>query len=173
MQSYSYSGGKLLILALLSLNVFIFAIYDTLISAIDALSWVILLLMYELEAIPGLKHRLTENQQRTIRNGLIVVILAVFFSYLGGSEWLDVINALLWFALIAFLELEIRYPEQVKQYEKLFWLSTVVIFFALVAMVVAWLWQSAWLNAYDAALWIAAFAIIEVDLFKFLQPKKV
>jgi hypothetical protein len=34
-----------------------------------------------------------------------------------------------------------------------------------------WLWRQAWLDAYDAALWITAFGLIEVDLFHFLQRK--
>ena len=45
------------------------------------------------------------------------------------------------------------------------------VFAGLIAMVIAWAWQSAWLDVYDAALWIVAFGSIEVDIFQVLQRK--
>lgn len=167
--SLPYPKFKLAILALLTLNVFIYAVNDTMTSAVDALVWVALLLMFELETLKAAP--IAGRTLHWIRNVLITVIVLVFGSYIRDNEWLDVVNSLLWFALIALLELEVRWPRKVLEHQQVFWLITVAVFTGLVAMVAAWIWQADWLDAYDAALWIAAFATIEVDIFRFLQRK--
>jgi hypothetical protein len=60
----------------------------------------------------------------------------------------------------------------VTAHQQLFWQSTMLVFVGLLLMVVLWLWQGAWLDAYDGLLWILAFAIIEVDVFSFMQGKQ-
>lgn len=166
-----YPKFKLAIVALLFVNVFLYALTDTLTSTIDALVWLALLIIYELEATKFWT-ALTAERLRHIRNVLIVAITLVFFSYVNTSEWLDTLNALFWFVLIGLLELEIRAPDWVKTHQNNFWLATILVFACLIAMVFAWLWQGAWLDAYDGVLWIAAFAFIEVDFFQFLKLKK-
>ena len=166
----SYPKSKFAIVALLSVNVIFYALTDTLTSTLDALVWLILLIMFELEANQNLSV-LTPKQLHTIRNLLIVIIAGVFISYVSSSEWLDVSNALLWFALIALLELEIRRPTWVAKYQQLYWYATILMFTGLIAMVFAWALNSDWLDAYDAMLWITAFAMIEVDIFQFLKIK--
>ena len=169
--SIPYPRFKLAIVALLALNVVIYAIADTLTSAVDALTWLVLLVLYELEANDAVP--MAENRLHEIRGILIAVIALTFFSYIHDSEWLDVVNSALWFVLIALLELEVRYPDKVFKYRQNYWLATVTVFTGLIAMVIAWAWQSAWLDVYDAILWIVAFASIEVDIFQFLQRKHV
>jgi hypothetical protein len=171
MRTLPYPKFKLAILLLLSLNIVLFSLFDSITSAVDALSWVALLVMYELEAIGG-GQLIAENTQQNIRNGLIVVIAVVFLKYLHDQEWLDIINGSLWLVLIALLELEIRWPDKIAANKQLFWFATVAVFTGLLGMVAAWLWQAAWLDAYDAALWISAFALIEVDIFRLLQLKR-
>ncbi|MDD4914148.1 MAG: hypothetical protein PHW13_03805 [Methylococcales bacterium] len=166
----SCSWFKLTVLALLSLNVLIYAISHNLLNAIDALCWVLLLIMFELEAFSQTAPFSTATRCM-MRNALILVVLAVFFIYIGSNEWLDVGNAVLWFMLIALLELEIRYPQTVLNHPQAYWLATLGVFIGLLAMVGIWLSRSAWLDAYDAVLWIVAFAVIDVDIFKFLQLK--
>jgi hypothetical protein len=166
----SYPKYKYVIVGLLTLNVFIFACYDTLTAAIDALVWLVLLVLYELQTsalTPSIGQRLQPFKQM-----LIVTIAAVFIRYLQVSEWLNVINDLLWFALIALLETEARWPDKVLQFSHSYWLATVLVFMGLIGMVVAWVWQSAWLDVYDASLWIIAFGSIEADIFQLLQRKQ-
>jgi len=169
LRSQSYPGFKIVIVVLLWVNVGLYAVYDTLTSTVDAMTWLVLLIMFELETLG--KPLFSAKTLHVIRNILIVIIIGVFASYVRSSEWLDVANSLLWFALIALLELEIRKPDAVAGHPKIFWLTTLLVFSGLLAMVGAWAWQAAWLDVYDAVLWIAAFAAIEVDIFKFLQPK--
>jgi len=167
--SIPYPKFKLVIVVLITLNAVIYAIVDTLTSAVDALAWLVLLALYELEANGAAP--MAENTLHGIRYVLIAVIGLVFVSYVHDSEWLDVVNSALWFALIALLELEVRWPDKVFKYRQSYWLATVTVFAGLVAMVIAWAWQSAWLDVYDAILWILAFAAIEVDIFQLLQRK--
>jgi len=165
-----YPKFKLAILVLLMLNTVIYAFVDTLTSTVDALVWLILLVMYELETNSN-NLPISETIMQAIRYGLIALISLVFVSYLQDSEWLDVANSLLWFGLIAMLEFEVHKPALVMRHGHLFWLLTLTIFIGLIAMAVIWLWQGAWLDGYDAALWIVAFGLIEVDIFNFLKRK--
>jgi len=169
--SLRYPKSKLLILILLTVNAGIYAVVDTVTTAIDAGTWLILLAIYELEANSD-QLPVSEANLEKIRTGLIVVIVAVFFSYWHDSEWLDVANSLLWFALIAMMELEVRRPEIVLKHAGLFWLLTMAVFTGLIVMAAIWLWGQAWLDAYDALLWIVAFGMIEVDIFQFLKRKQ-
>ena len=168
--SIPYPKFKLAILVLLTLNAVIYAIIGTLTSAVDALAWMMLLVLYELEANNAAL--VPENTSRGIRNILIAVIGLVFVSYIHDREWLDVVNSALWFALIALLELEARWPDKAAEYRQSYWLATMTVFAGLIAMVIAWIFQSEWLSVYDSTLWIVAFASIEVDIFQLLQRKQ-
>lgn len=166
-----YPKSKLLILALLSINAVAYAVVDTLTSTVDATTWLILLVLYELETY-GNRLPVTEKALGRARTALIMLIVWVFFSYFNDSEWLDVANSLLWFALIALMELEVRRPELVIRHATACWILTVGIFTGLLAMAGIWLWQQAWLDAYDALLWITAFGFIEADLVQLLKRKQ-
>jgi hypothetical protein len=162
---------KLLIVILLVINILLFAVLDTLLSTLDTLIWVLLLLSYEFEAL-NIRLPITQKQQLRFRRILILIVPLVFIGYVLDSAWLDVSNSLLWFGLICLLELEIHKPVWVAAHQQLFWQSTMLVFVGLLLMVVLWLWQGAWLDAYDGLLWILAFAIIEVDVFSFMQGKQ-
>jgi hypothetical protein len=171
--SIPYPKFKLAIVVLLTFNVAIYAIADTLISAFDALAWLMLLILYELETNGA--NLLTQNSLNRARTVLIAVIALVFISYVHEGEWLDVVNSSLWFVLIALLELEVRWPDIVVGYQKSYWLVTGTVFAGLIVMVILWGLQSAWLDVYDAVLWIVAFGFIEVDIIQVLQrtPAKI
>lgn len=169
--SPQYPKSKLLILGLLSINAAVYAVVDTLTTALDALTWLVLLVIYELETHGNILP-VTEKTLERARTGLIAVIVWVFFSYLRDSEWLDVGNSLLWFALIALMELEVRRPDIVIRHATVSWITTVGIFAGLLAMAGIWLWRQDWLDAYDALLWITAFGFIEADIFQLLKRKQ-
>ncbi len=168
--SIPYPRFKLAIAGLITLNALVYAIADTMTSAVDAMAWLVLLVLYELEANGATP--LNENKLHGVRYVLIVVIALVFVSYVHDNEWLDVVNSALWFTLIALLELEVRWPDEVLKYRESYWLATVAVFAGLIGMVIAWAWQAAWLDVYDAMLWIVAFASIEVDIFQLLQRRQ-
>lgn len=162
-----YPKVKLLIVGLLTLNAVFYAVFDSLTSTVDAVTWLVLLVLYELET-----NGITFSRAKYLRDALIAVIVWVFFSYWHDSEWLDVSNSLLWFALIALMELEVRKPHWVLQHSNLYWLATIAVFSGLLAMGGIWLWRQAWLDAYDAILWIIAFGFIEVDILHLLKRRQ-
>lgn len=166
-----YPAFKFVILGLLIVNAIIYALVDTITSTIDAITWLILLIIYEMEThTNGLP--LPEKTLTMMRSVLIGLIVLVFFSYLRDKEWLDVINASLWFALIAIMETEVRWPSVVMRNSHLFWLMTISVFSGLIGMAAVWLWQHNWLDAYDAILWIIAFGSIEADIMQLLKRKQ-
>jgi hypothetical protein len=165
--SLQYPTFKLGIVLLLGINIFLYAFTDTLTNAVDEVAWLSLLILYELKA-NGIAFA-PEDTLNKARDALIVAIILVFFSYAKSQEWLDAINFLLWIALIALLEVEVRRPELILNYPKFYWWSKVSIFSGLIGMVVAWAYHSEWLDMYDAALWLIAFITIESDIHQFLQ----
>ncbi len=167
--SLPYIKFKFAILVLLTLNAVIYAWVDNLISAVDELAWLVWLVLYELEANDAAP--IAKNILHAIRSVLIAVIALVFVSYVHNSKWLDVVNSALWFALIALLELEVRWTEKVLEYRQSYWLATLAVFTGLLVMPMALAWQSAWMDVYDATLWIVAFAFIEMDIVQLLRRK--
>lgn len=169
LSSVPYLKLKLAIVVLLTLNAIIYAWIDSLISAVDELAWLVWLVLYELEVngvIP-----MHQNTLHTIRSVLIAVIALVFVSYVHDSKWLDVVNSALWFTLIALLELEVRWTDKVFEYRQSYWLATVTVFAGLIAMPMVLAWQLAWMDVYDATLWMVAFATIERDIVQLLRRK--
>lgn len=164
----AYPKLKLTLFALLTADAVVYAIIDSWTSAIDAAAWLVLLIMFELESLNNLS-QFASIPLHAVRNTMIAIIALVFIRYFHDNDWTDVINSLLWFALIALLEFEVRWPETVQRYHWSFWLATIAVFLGLIIMIGIWLWQSAWLDGYDAALWVAAFGMIEVDIFHFFR----
>jgi len=169
-KSLQYSAFKITIVLLLAINIFLYGFTDTLTNAVDEVAWLSLLILYELEA-NGIAIA-SEAALNKARDALIVVIVLVFLSYAKSQEWLDVINFLLWIALIALLEVEVRWPEKIIGYPNTYRWSKIGIFGGLIVMVAAWARRSEWLDMYDAMLWIIAFFTIESDVHQFLESKK-
>ncbi len=169
LSSLQYPRFKLAIVCLLSLNILFFAMFDTLTSVFDQIVWLSLLILYEMEA-NGITIA-SESTLNKARDALIMVLILVFVSYAKSQEWLDVINFLLWVALIALLEVEVRWPHTILARPTAYRWAKMTIFSGLLLTVIAWAWQSVWLDAYDAALWIVAFITIESDLHQFMARK--
>jgi hypothetical protein len=89
---------------------------------------------------------------------------AIFF--VREREWLDAVNAWLWIGVVAVLELEVRAPAWIRRQRRLVIAFSAVLYAALAGVAVVWLLQGEWFDGYDAALWIAAFALLELDLLR-------
>lgn len=162
---------RLTIALLLTLNAFLYAALDSVISAVDAFAWLALLLSFELETA-GLPPQLSDTRLHLIRNGLLVIIVLVTFAYLLTGDLLNICSELLWLALIGLLEMEVRTPGLIEQHQRVYWLASVVVFVGLITMVGISAWMGAVLDAYNNLLWIIAFALVEVDLFRFLKFRR-
>ena len=79
-------------------------------------------------------------------------------------ESLDAINSGLWIAVVVLLEIEVRRPRDVARFRPWFAAAAAMLYTALALLVLTWGWRGEWLDAYDALLWLVAFAIIEMDV---------
>ena len=159
---------RLTILVLLTLNSLLYALIGNLISAIDSFAWLALLLSFELETAAA-PLPFDGNRLHQIRNGLIAAIVIVTLGYLFTGDLLNLINSGLWLGLLALLEIEVRDSNKLMENRMKFVAASFVIFTGLIAMVVVWGWIGSWLDAFNAGLWIFAFALIEIDIFRFLR----
>ena len=169
--SLSHAKLKLTILILLTLNALIYAVLDSVIAAVDAFAWLAFLLSFECETL-NLPFTIKEDWLHKIRNGLIALIVLVSIGYLFIGDLLNLLNSVFWIGLIVLLEVEIRAPNWISSNPTQFWIASISVISGLLGMVLIWGWLGNWLDAYNGALWISAFALIEVDLFRFLRIRR-
>lgn len=163
---------KWLVYALLALDVVLYGMHGTPTEQVDTGAWVMLLALFEWETGDwGMRPR-----RRMLVHGVrllaSVAVVASCVAYAMQGEWLDFANAATWLAVVAALELEVRVGSERRGFHRVRWATTFALYAALVGFLVAWLvigldegGPGAWLDAWDAALWLLAFAAIELNLF--------
>jgi hypothetical protein len=161
-----HSGIRLAIFALLCCNTLYYLYAGTLGKQLDAVAWLVLLTLYALEASEAgyLRGKRTAIALRAIRLVAAVGICAAAICYLVEQNALDAINTILWIAVVALLEFEVRCPQAIAQYHNWLAATAIALYTMLGLLVMAWVWRGAWLDAYDALLWLLAFATIEMDV---------
>jgi len=159
---------KPLLFALLGLNAVIYAISGRIAEMLDAAAWFALLLLFELEVRLPQWTQLPHNALvlRMLRLAAAAAILWTAITFLREREWLDALNAWLWIGVVAVLELEVRAPAWFALHRTVAGRLSVTLYGALAAVAAAWFVNSEWFDGYDAALWIAAFALLEMELLK-------
>lgn len=155
-----------LLFVLLAVNAAVYATTGRFSEGLDAFAWYLLLALFELETRrPQWSRRpraaATLDLLRLLAAAAVAVAAA---SYVLEGEWLDAANALLWIGVVIVLELEVRLPETAARFRRRVTGAAFTLYAALAAVALAWLLRGEWLDAYDALLWIAAFALIELDL---------
>ena len=137
-------------------------------KALDALAWLTLLALFALET--GFNTRFRGRIAiAAIRGGRLAAAAAVGAAAIGYAvqgEWLDAVNTALWIAIVVLLEYEVRHPAAVARQRGWFTAMAATLYAGLVALVLVWAWRGAWFDAYDAALWLTAFAMIEMDVLQ-------
>lgn len=163
-----YSWFKAAVFALLAGNTAFYLFAGTLNKALDAAAWLALLALFELET--GFGERLRGKGAavaiRGARLAAAAMVGATAIGYLYGNEWLDAVNSWLWIAVVVLLEIEVRYPRAVARCRSWFAAAAVTLYSGLGALVLVWAWRREWLDAYDALLWLAAFAMIEMNVLR-------
>lgn len=154
--------------ALLAVNATIYATTGRLSEGVDALAWFALLALFEIETRCPRWTRIARNAVLLdlLRLAAAAGIAVAAVAFVREAEWLDAANAWLWIAVAAVLELEVRAPLFVARHRRLTTRASVALYAALGAVALAWFAQGEWLDGYDAVLWIAAFALIELDLLR-------
>lgn len=161
-----YEWLKALVFALIALNALIFLIYGTKPEAIDTLAWLTLLVLFELETA----HSRLQQDRRVLRiahlirfaAGAAICVAAV--GYVRDRAWFDAINIGLWIGVVILLEFEVRYPHVPARGRRWFDSAAILLYGGLAVMVGAWAWRGEWFGAYDALLWLIAFAAIEMNV---------
>lgn len=156
---------KPLLLALLTFNAGYYAIAGTTSKAVDAAAWLVLLVLFEIEALlaharprAGLKSAL-----RAARLMAAAGVFAATIGYVFEDDVLDAVNSALWIAVVVVLEVEFRRPALVARARRIFSAVALVLYGGLAVLVILWAWRREWFDAYDAALWLIAFAAIELE----------
>ena len=154
--------------ALLAVNAAVYAVNGRLSEGLDALAWFVLLALFEAEArFPHwTRRRQIAVMLDLLRLAAAVAIAVAAFAFVREGEWLDAANAWLWIGVVAVLELEVRARDRVTRQRRIFATVSVALYGALAGVALAWLAQGYWFDGYDAVLWIAAFALIEMDLLQ-------
>ena len=104
-----------------------------------------------------------------VRLAALAAVGVAAAGFLYNKEWLDAVNSGLWIAVVALLELEIRRPATVAVHRARFTAATATLYSGLGAVALFWLWRGEWFDAYDAALWLVAFATIELNVLAAAQ----
>ena len=184
-----YLWFKAVVFALLALNTAIFLNSGTFSAGLDSIAWLTLLALFELETgwgklgrTPFLAnaHSVLRIQKKGpekvcvpfspiaavhgVRLAALAAVGAAAAGFLYNKEWLDAANSGLWIAVVALLELEVRRPVAVAAHRARFAAAAVTLYSGLGLLVLVWLWRGEWFDAYDAALWLVAFAIIEINV---------
>lgn len=165
--SPEYLWLKATVFALLAWNTAVFLAAGTLSEALDATAWLVLLALFELET--GWGDRFGDSSATAIhgvRFAAAAAVGAAAIGYVRESEWLDAINSGLWIAVVVLLEIEVRCIGAVARRRAWFAAVAATLYAALGALVPVWLWRGEWFDAYDAALWLIAFAAIEMDVLR-------
>jgi hypothetical protein len=156
------------IFALLAINAGIYATTGRFSEGLDAFAWFVLLALFEIETRCPRWTRMPRNALvlDLLRLIAAIAIAIAAFSFIREQEWLDATNAWLWIVVVAVLELQVRAPLLVTRHRNTFTATSMTLYGALAVVAVIWLVRGEWLDGYDALLWIAAFALIEMDLLR-------
>lgn len=168
----AFAAFKWAVYALLALNVGLYGLHGTPIEQVDTAAWVILLLLFEWET-GGWR---LAPWRRPLVHGLrllaMAAVVASCVAYAVQREWLDFANGVAWLGVVVALELEVRVPPALRGFHAVRRWVTLGLYSALVAFLLAWLvaglaegGAGTWLDAWDAALWLLAFAAIELNVF--------
>ena len=161
-----YTWFRAAVFALLALNTGIYFASGTLAEAIDSIAWLTLLALFQLEtgAIQAIRPGPALAAVHGVRLAALAAVGAAAAGFLYNEEWLDAANSGLWIAVVVILEIGVRRPAAVAARRALFAGAAGALYASLIAVAAVWAWRGEWFDAYDAALWLAAFATIEMNV---------
>jgi len=156
------------IFTLLAFNAAIYAATGRASETVDATAWFVLLALFSMETRCPQWSSIPRNAVALdlLRLTAAAAVLWAAISFVREREWLDAANAWLWIGVVAVLELEVHAPAWIARHRQLAIVVSVSLYSALSLVALAWFAQGEWFDGYDAVLWIAAFALLELDLLR-------
>lgn len=159
---------KTIVFLLLAANAVWFALGQSPSKALDACAWLALLALFVWEADYG--DRLSAGRGRLIlRSARVIAVIGVIGAMVGyvfEENALDTVNSIVWIAIVILLETELRFPAFAARMRYALSATAVILYGTLGALVIVWALKGMWMDAYDAVLWLIAFATLEVAMAK-------
>ena len=169
-----FLGFKLGVYGLLALNIGLFLLHGTLTEAVDSLGWLVLLAVFEWESTARDRLRRPGWEATGLLGARALgygIVLFAAIGYLREGEWLDLANAALWLLVCAVLAWDVHVPGRYDAREwRLRNILKAVLYAPLFGIALAWGVTGAWLDFYDAALWILCFFAVELKVFRREAP---
>ena len=107
---------------------------------------------------------------------LPAVVDAAGLTEIVRLAWVDVINAAVWLLVVLVLEIDVRLQEH-NRYEglalKLSNAAKVVLYGTLFLAAVYWGFKGAFVDFWDAFLWLVAFVFIELNVFEWREEENL
>lgn len=157
---------SVVIVALLACNTVYYIFAGRASEALDSAAWYALLILFTLESKRSVRGAGILAMVHSARIVAAAAVGAAAIGYVIEREWLDAANIFLWIAVVVLLEIEVRHPAAIAQRRTLFTRAATTLYAALAVLVAIWLARGDWMDAWDAALWLAAFGILELDVLR-------
>lgn len=157
---------RIALFALLICNTAYYLYAGTPAKGLDAAAWLVLLALFALETGRGAGLH-APRMAVVIRAARLVAALGVCAAgvgYIIERDSLDAVNTALWMAVVVLLELEVRHALFIARFRAAFTAIAAGLYTGLAVLVVIWASRGEWFDAYDALLWLLAFATIEMDV---------
>ncbi len=153
-----------IILGLLACNTVYYVAAGRFSVALESLAWYALLILFALEGTRGRWRPGTLTLVHAVRALATFAIAATAVLYVQEKEWLDAANLLLWIGVVVVLEIQLRLPARAAVHARAFARAAALLYTGLGALALVWLARGDWMDAWDAALWLCAFALLELGL---------
>jgi hypothetical protein len=165
-------GCKAALFVLLAVNAALYAARGTAFEALDSLAWLLLLALFALETgRPRLADR-ARALVRALRLAAAAAIAAAALGYAREGEALDAANSALWIAVVIVLELKVRLARAAARGRAAFAALAGSLYLGLAALAAVRFARGEWFDGYDAALWLLAFAAIELDVLRLAASRR-
>jgi hypothetical protein len=159
---------KVVVYGLLLLNTLLLIRYATWREALEQGGWLMILAAFEWESRGPYRAQRPFAAPAGLEGLGYAIAIFCWGAYAAAGEWLDFANASLWLLVVAAIAGDLHWQ---RNYGRTGWrLRALVKGFLYVALLgVALLWglQGAWLDAWDAVIWLLCFFVIELKLFDF------
>lgn len=163
------------IVGLLACNTIYYIVAGRISEALDSVAWYVLLILFLIETVHGQRERSAASLTtlHALRGIATLAISASAVLYVVEKEWLDAANLFLWIAVVAMMEVQVRRPTTLATHHRAFAVAATLLYGALALLVLIWLARREWMDAWDAALWLTAFALLELKLLSSDKQKTV
>jgi hypothetical protein len=163
---------RVTVFALLTGNTAYYLYAGTLSKGLDAAAWLVLLALFALETgfAAHVRTPRAAIAMRAVRLVAAVGVCVAGVGYVLERDTLDALNTVLWIAVVVLLEFEVRRPREIARFRAAFTATAAALYAGLAVLVLIWAWRAEWFDAYDALLWLIAFATIEMDVLGVAGP---